>query len=132
MIRYEENQMKKTERPWNDRTDKTVLEKSKVHIIVEIIEYIPNAVLTKTIIKKSTGNVTITSLAPGEELSEKKSPFDICVQIIDGAAELIISDQKYFLNLGEGIVIPANETHRFNAKEQFKMISTIIKSGYEE
>ena len=115
-----------------DGTDKTELEKSKVNIIMELIEYIPNAVLTKTIIKKTTGNVTITSLAPGEELAEKTSPFDTYVQIIDGAAELIIREKKYQLNLGEGIIIRANDTHRFNAKEQFKMISTIIKSGYED
>ena len=132
MIRCEENQMKKKEPLRNDNSDKTELEKSKIHIIVEIIEYVPNAVLSKTIIKKTTGNVTVTSLASGEELAEKTSPFDTYIQIIDGTAELIISDQKYQLNLGEGIVILANATHRFNAKEQFKMISTIIKSGYEE
>jgi quercetin dioxygenase-like cupin family protein len=126
MIRCEGNEMK------TDGTDKTELEKSKVHIIMELIEYIPNAVLTKTIIKKTTGNVTITSMAPREELAEKTSPVDTYVQIIDGAAELIIREKKYQLNLGEGIIIRANDTHRFNAKEQFKMISTIIKSGYED
>jgi quercetin dioxygenase-like cupin family protein len=113
-------------------TDPTELEKSKAHIIVEIIEYVPNAVLSKTIIKKTTGNVTVTSLASGEELAEKTSPFDTYIQIIDGTAELIIKNKKYLLKLGEGIVIPAHATHKFNANEQFKMISTIIKSGYEE
>jgi len=71
-------------------------------------------------------------MAPREELAEKTSPVDTYVQIIDGAAELIIREKKYQLNLGEGIIIRANDTHRFNAKEQFKMISTIIKSGYED
>lgn len=108
------------------------LEKSKAHIIVAIIEYVPNAIVSKTIIKKTTGNVTVVSLDAGEELGQKISPFDIYVQIIDGAAEIIINDKKYKLALGEGIIIPAHSSHNFNANEQFKMISTIIKSGYED
>ncbi|QHT65320.1 cupin [Rhodocytophaga rosea] len=108
------------------------LEKSTVHIIVEIIEYVPNGVLSKTIIKKTTGNVTASSFDAGEELAEKTSPFDTYVQIIDGTAELHINDKQYKLRLGEGIVIPAHTKHSFNAYEQFKMISTVIKSGYED
>ena len=107
------------------------IEKAKVHIIVEIIEYVPNAILSKTIIKKTTGNVTISSFAIGEELAEKASPFDTYVQIIDGAAEVIINEKKYELAIGEGIIIPAHAPHCFNAHEQFKMVSTIIKSVYE-
>ena len=110
---------------------KTELKKSKVHIVVKILEYIPHAVLSKTIIKKTTGNVTVSSLDAGEELAEKTLPFDTFVQIIDGTAEVIIDEKIYKLKLGEGIVIPAHSKHCLNANEQFKMISTIIKSGYE-
>jgi quercetin dioxygenase-like cupin family protein len=116
----------------NSPANATEIEKSKAHIIVEIVEYVPNAVLSKTIIKKTTGNVTVSSLDAGEELSEKTAPFDIFVQIIDGAAELAIGKKSYRLRLGEGIVIPAHATHCFKANEQFKMISTVIKSGYED
>lgn len=108
------------------------IEKSKSHIIVEIIEYLPNAVVSKTIIKKITGNITVTSFDAGEKLEEKRSPFDTYIQIIDGTAELTINDKKYKLILGEGIIIPAHAKHKFNANVQFKMISTVIKSGYEE
>ena len=107
-------------------------EKSKVHIIVEIIEYMPNAVVSKTIIKKTTGNVTITSFAADEELAEKKSPNDTYIQIIEGAAEIIISEKKYQLKTGNGIVIPANALYCINAHEKFKMISTVIKSATDE
>ena len=107
------------------------IEKSKAHIIVEIIQYIPNAVVSKTIIKKTTGNITVSSFDAGEELGEKISPFDNYIQIIDGTAEVTIDEKKFKLKLGEGIVIPAHSKHCFNANEQFKMISTIIKSGYE-
>ncbi|HMT28421.1 MAG TPA: cupin domain-containing protein [Bacteroidia bacterium] len=108
------------------------IEKTKTHIIVEIIEYVPNSVVSKTIIRKTTGNITISSFDTGEELAEKTSPFDNYIQIIDGAAELEINDKKYSLKLGEGIVIPAHARHCFNANEQFKMISTVIKAGYED
>ena len=54
------------------------------------------------------------------------------VQIIDGTAQVEISNKKYKLRLGEGIIIPAHLSHCFNANEQFKMISTVIKSGYED
>ncbi|HZG01415.1 MAG TPA: cupin domain-containing protein [Chitinophagales bacterium] len=108
------------------------LVKSTAHIVVEIIEYVPNAVVSKTIIKKTTGNITVSSFDAGEELAEKTAPFDMFIQIIDGAAELEINDRKIKLKLGEGIVIPAHAKHCFYANEQFKMICTIIKSGYED
>ncbi len=108
------------------------IEKGKIHIIVEIIEYIANSVLSRTIIKKITGNVTVSSFAAGEELAEKTSPFDNYIQIIDGAAEITIDNKVFKLKLGEGIIIPAHANHSFNAGEQFKMISTVIKSGYED
>src|SRR6188768_2849367 len=104
--------------------DPIEVEKSKAHIIVEIIEYVPNSVVSKTIIKKTTGNITVSSFDEGEELAEKISPFDNYIQIIDGAAEVVINDKAYKLRLGEGIVIPAHTSHCFNANEQFKMIST--------
>jgi len=107
------------------------LEKSKPHIIVEILEYIPKSILIKTIIKKTTGNITVTAVGAGEELAEKTSPFDTFIQIIDGAAQVEIRGKQYKLRLGEGIIIPAHSSHCFNANEQFKMVSTIIKSGYE-
>jgi quercetin dioxygenase-like cupin family protein len=108
------------------------VEKEQIHIIVEVIEYVPNAVLSKTIIKKSTGNVTISSFDVGEELAEKSSRFDNYIQIIDGAAELVIRNKAYNMKKGDGIVIPANSAHSFNANQKFKMICTIIKHGYED
>ena len=116
----------------NRNKDTAELEKSISHIIVEIIEYVPDAVVSKTIIKKTTGNITAMSFAEGEELGLKTSPFDTFVQIIDGSAELTIDEKVYHLKLGEGIIIPAHSPHCFSANEQFKLISTVIKSGYED
>ena len=70
----------------NSAADNSELEKSKSHIIVEIIEYMANSVVIKTIIKKSTGNISIMSFDSGEGLTEKTSPFDTFVQIIEGKA----------------------------------------------
>jgi quercetin dioxygenase-like cupin family protein len=112
--------------------NKEELDKNKAHIIIEIIEYIPNAVVSKTIIKKTTGNITAISMDSGEELSERLHPFDTFVQIIDGEAKLKIDDKLIILKLGEGIIIAAHTKHSFIADEQFKMIITVIKSGYED
>ncbi len=108
------------------------VEKSKAFIIVEIIEYVPNSVVIKTIIKKTTGNVTAVSIDTGETLTEKVSPFDTFIQVIDGKAEIVINDQFHLLNTGDSIIIPAHSRHTIKANERFKMISTIIKSGYED
>ena len=107
-------------------------EKSTAHILIEIIEYIPNSVVYKTIIRKTTGNVSVVAIDTGETLAEKKSPFDTFIQIIDGNAEVVIDENSSMLKTGEAIIIPAHTSHLVKANERFKMISTIIKSGYEE
>src|SRR6187455_2822365 len=98
------------------------LDKAVAHIIVEIIEYVPHAVVSKTIIKKSTGNITAMSFSEGEELGLKTIPFDTFIQKIDGSAEVTIDKKIHNLALGTGIIIPAHAQHCFNANEQFKMI----------
>ena len=108
------------------------IEKSKTHILIEIIEYVPNSVVSKTIIRKTTGNVTFTAIDTGETLAEKISPFDTYIQIIEGKAELVLDEIANTLFTGQGIIIPAHTAHVVNANERFKMISTVIKSGYEE
>src|SRR5437868_13616559 len=97
------NKTVKSERPEN-----TELEKSKAHIIVEIIEYMTNSVVIKTIIKKSTGNISVMSFDNGEGLTEKTSPFDTFVQIIEGKAEIVIDKISHVLKEGQGIIIPAH------------------------
>ncbi len=107
------------------------IEKSKVLITVEIIEYIPNSVVIKTILKKSTGNISVMSFDTGEGLTEKTTPFDTFAQIIEGKAEIIIKGVSSILVTGESIVIPAHASNLIKANERFKMIMTVIKSGYE-
>jgi quercetin dioxygenase-like cupin family protein len=112
-------------------TDHFEIEKAKALIIVEIIEYVPNSVVIKSIIKKTTGNISAVSFDSGEAMLEKTIPFDTFVQIIDGKAEIVIDGVSNLLNTGESIIIPAHSPNIVRANERFKMISTLIKSGYE-
>jgi quercetin dioxygenase-like cupin family protein len=111
--------------------DKTELGKSQAHIIVEIIEYMANAVVIKTIIKKSTGNISIMFFDSGEGLTEKTSPFDTYAQIIEGKAEIVIDKVPSLLKSGQRIIIPAHSPNFIKPNGRFKMILTVIKSGYE-
>jgi quercetin dioxygenase-like cupin family protein len=108
--------------------NKTEIEKSRAHIIVEIIEYMPNAVVIKTVIKKSSGNISVMSFDAGEGLTEKASPFDTFAQIIEGEAEIVIDKVATILKSGEGIVIPAYSPNLIKPNGRFKMILTIIKN----
>lgn len=114
-----------------EKMDNNEVEKAKAHIIVEIIEYASKSVVIKSIIKKTTGNISAVSFDTGEILTEKISPFDTFVQIIDGKAEIIIDGISNLLVTGQSIIIPAHASNIVRANERFKMISTIIKSGYE-
>ena len=111
--------------------DTNEIGKSQVLITVEIIEYVPNSVVIKTILKKSTGNISVMSVDSGEGLTEKTTPFDTFVQIIDGQAEIVINGKSNHLLTGQSIVIPAHAPNLIKPNGRFKMIQTIIKSGYE-
>jgi len=126
--------MQKTVKPKIKRVvkpDNEELQKSQSYIVVEIIEYIPNSVVSKTILKKLTGNVSVMSFDTGEGLSEKTSPFDTFVQIIEGKANIVINKVSNLLHTGQGIIIPAHSSNLIMPNGRFKMISTVIKSGYE-
>ena len=107
------------------------IEKSKAHIIVEIIEYIPNSVVIKTILKKSTGNISVMSFDSGEGLTEKTTPFDTFAQIIEGKSEIVIKGESILLTTGQSVVIPAHAPNFIKPNGRFKMILTVIK-GLEE
>lgn len=107
-------------------------EKAKAFIVLEIIEYVPHSVVVKTMVKKITGNVSAVSFDSGEALTEKSSPFDTFIQVIDGQAEIVIDHASNRLDTGQSIIIPAHTRNTIKANVRFKMISTTIKSGYEE
>ena len=106
--------------------------KARVYNIDKTIKYLPHSIVIKSIIKKPTGMISVSALDAGEVLTGKRSPFDTFVQIIDGHAEIVIDENSNLLKSGESIIIPAHSTNTIKANIRFKMLSTIIKSGYEE
>jgi quercetin dioxygenase-like cupin family protein len=107
------------------------LEKSKAHLLIEIIDYIPNSIVSKTILRKITGNVSVVAIDTGGIMAGKISPFDTFIQVLEGVAEIIIDNNSNILRKGQAIIIPAHVSSVLKANERFKMISTVIKSGYE-
>lgn len=108
------------------------LDKSKAFKAVELLEYVPNSIVIKTIIKKLTGSVSAISFDTGEILIGKVAPFETLIELIEGNAEIVIDDVSNFLENGQSIIIPAHSKSTIKANKQFKILSTIIKSGYEE
>jgi quercetin dioxygenase-like cupin family protein len=108
------------------------LEKSKALVILEILEYIPNSIVIKTIMGRTTGNVSAISFDTGKTMTEKISPFDKLIQVIDGQAEILIGGKSHLIETGQSIIMPAHSHNVIKANVRFKMISTVIKSGYEE
>ena len=104
-------------------------EKSKVFTFNESIEYSDGGIVSKTVLKKQTGNISLFSFAKGEALSEHTAPFDAMITVVDGKGEVIIGGKSFLLEAGENIIMPANITHAVNAVEKFKMVLTMIKSS---
>ena len=102
--------------------------KARILKAEDLIEYQKGAVVSKEILRKGTGTVTIFAFDRGEGLSEHTAPFDAVVQVIDGKAEINISGNKNILERGDMIIMPANEPHSLHAMERFKMILTMIRS----
>jgi len=102
--------------------------KAKTLKVEDLIEYQEGAVVSREIIRKGTGTVTIFAFDKGEGLNEHTAPFDAVVQVIDGKAEITISGNKNILEKGDMIIMPANEPHALDAVERFKMVLTMIRS----
>ena len=100
----------------------------KVSLLIDQVNYQDEAVVSKTLIKKETGTVTLFAFDQGQGLSEHTAPFDALVCILDGEAEIMISGNPYVLKTGETIILPVNEPHSLKAIKKFKMMLTMIKS----
>ena len=95
---------------------------------VGLLDYQDGAVVSREIIRKETGTVTLMAFEKGEGLSEHTAPFDAMVQVVDGKADIIIDGKSSILEEGEMIIMPANVPHALMAIERFKMILTMIRS----
>jgi quercetin dioxygenase-like cupin family protein len=95
----------------------------------DLVQYTTDSIVSRTILNKATGTVTLFAFYKGQGLSEHTAPFDALVQIADGKAIIVIDRMDYPLSKGESIIMPANITHAVRAVENFKMILTMIKSA---
>ena len=94
----------------------------------ELVNYQDGAVVSREIVKKTTGNVTLFAFDEGQGLSEHTAPFDAMVEILDGEAEIIISGRPNRVKAGEFIIMPANKPHALKAVKKFKMALIMIRS----
>jgi quercetin dioxygenase-like cupin family protein len=106
-------------------------EKSKVFHLEQSVDYANNAVVSKTALKKNTGNISIFSFDKGQQLSEHTAPFDATIVVLDGSAKIIINKQPFILSKGEMIIMPANIPHAVEADEKFKMMLIMIKENVD-
>ena len=103
-------------------------EKGTIFSYNKSITYAEKAVVSKHILKKETGNISLFAFDKGEGLSEHTTPFDAVVYIVDGKADIKINGVSNILVAGDSIIMPANVPHALIAVEKFKMVLTMIKS----
>ena len=99
----------------------------KSQSLASLVEYATDSIVSKTILDKSTGTLTLFAFGAGQNLSEHTSPYDATIQVLDGQAEVIIDGQAIAVSCGHLIVMPANIPHSVHAREPFKMLLIMIR-----
>jgi len=93
----------------------------------ELIEYQDGSIVSRTLVKKNGGTLTLFAFAAGQELSEHTAPFDAVVQILDGETELVIGGEKVRASAGQTVMMPAGVPHSVHAPGRFKMLLVMIR-----
>ena len=96
--------------------------------LAQFVDYQKGAVVSREILSRKTGTVTVFAFDEGQGLSEHTAPFDALVQVIDGQAEITISGDRHLVGAGEIILMPANKPHALKASRRFKMLLIMIRS----
>jgi len=107
-------------------SDKNI--KKEILNLNSLLDYQEGSIVSRALINKDVGTVTLFSFDKGESLSEHTAPFDALVYIFHGEAKITISKKDFFLKSGQMIIMPANEPHALSAIEKFKMMLIMIKS----
>jgi quercetin dioxygenase-like cupin family protein len=103
------------------------METSKIFEPAEVIEYSSDSTVSKMILRKQTGNITLFAFDTGQSLSEHSAPFDAFVQVLDGTGIITINKKDHALTAGQCIIMPANIPHAVKAPAKFKMMLIMIK-----
>jgi quercetin dioxygenase-like cupin family protein len=93
-----------------------------------LVEYQKEAIVSRTLIDKKAGTITLFAFAQGQGLSEHTAPFDALVYIIDGEAEITITKKALSVKAGDMVIMPANKPHAFKANKPFKMMLVMIRA----
>lgn len=101
---------------------------SKAQSLVDLVEYSQDSIVSKTILDKSAGTITLFAFDKGQKLSEHTAPYDAVVQVIDGSCQLTIDGQAKQVSTGQIIIMPGNIPHSVDATEKFKMLLTMIRA----
>lgn len=101
---------------------------AQVTKVLELVNYQDGSVVSREVVKRPTGSVTIFAFDEGQSLSEHTAPFDALVQVLEGEAEISIAGNPHRLHCGETILMPARQPHALKAIERFKMMLTMIRS----
>jgi quercetin dioxygenase-like cupin family protein len=109
-------------------TNPSGLKPASVVSAAELVHYQDGAIVSREIVKKATGSVTLFAFDEGQGLSEHTVPFDALAQIVEGEVEITISGQPHHLLGGEMMLMPAGQPHALTALQRFKMILTMIRS----
>ncbi|MDR4499362.1 MAG: cupin domain-containing protein [Candidatus Scalindua sp.] len=96
--------------------------------LINLVNYQDCSVVSREIINKKTGTVTIFAFDEGQGLSEHTAPFDALVYLLEGEVEIVISGRPLHLKEGEIVIMPANQPHALKAIKKFKMMLTMIRS----
>lgn len=96
--------------------------------LADLLNYQTGSVVSREIIKKKTGTVTLFAFDRGQGLSEHITPFDALVYLVDGEAEITVAGKKYQLKKGETILMPAGKPHSLRAIKKFKMLLIMVRS----
>ena len=108
-------------------SDNTSTAKGVPFAAADHVAYIDGAVVSKTLIKKETGSVTLFAFEAGQGLSEHTAPFDALVQVLDGQARITIGGEPQTVSAGQIIIMPANVPHALQAEKAFKMLLVMIR-----
>lgn len=101
---------------------------ASVENLAASIDYQDGAVVSRAVVKKSAGTVTLFAFDKGEGLSEHTTPHDALVQVLEGTAEITVGGDVFTVRSGESILMPADVPHALRAVDRFKMLLTMIKS----
>ena len=96
--------------------------------LINLAEYQEGSIVSRTLIDKPTGTLTLFAFGEGQGLSEHTAPYDAFVYVVDGEAEITISGKAHFLKAGDMLIMPASEPHALKAIKKFKMMLVMIRS----